>query len=264
MKTLLKILWKLAQAALVVVPFVLLYSDASYAQETGFAVVYMAVAIVMLAVLVGVAYYEDQWEGDPGAFCRALRVIAIVAITLLVFLREIDKQRAFDGFYTYAIVVMCMAVALYFFYLELSFFPAEAYFTILALISIVMFFVAPELESDMQNIVGGAALGFAVISVPVAKVVCKICDLISGVSSSGGKVKRKEKKFWLSAVENACRACAHSNYTVTASKSGSAIKVTIRGVGGYRASGIEAARVRTTLEDRLHVNLSNTNIYITW
>ena len=263
MKVVFKIFWKLLQSALIILPLLLIFSD-SYAQEKGFATIYLVATLVSVGALIGVAYYEDQWDDDPGVFWRTLRVIAIVAMVILMVISGFDKQRGAEDLYFSGAAVMLLAIALYFFFLQISFFNAGVYFTLLGVLTVAIVFLVPDLDRQTQDVFGAILSAFALLSFPLAWLVGKICDLFSGSSSSSGRVRRKEKKFSVSQVENACKACYNSKYSVNVRKTGSGIEVRLRGKAGYSVSGIEAASVRSTLESRLGVALSQTNIFVNY
>ena len=264
MKVALKILWKLAQAALVVLPFLMMFMD-SYAEEKGFATVYMVAMLVAVGVLVGVAYYEYQDE-DPSTIWGVLRAASITVMVILVAISAFDKQRGFEDFYFTGAVVMLLEIAFYFFYLKLTFFHPEVYFTIIGIVALATFFFVPDFDTQTENVFGAIVAAFALLSFPLAWLVGKICDLFPALASSndGGSSKRKEKKFSLSQVQNACKACYNSKYAVDVKKVGSAVEVRLRGVGGYRAGGTDAASVRYTLESKLGTDLSKTNVFINY
>lgn len=263
MKVVLRIFWKLLQSALIILPLLMIFGDV-YAQEKGFATIYLVATLVSVGVLIGVAYYEDKWDDDPGVFWRTLRVIAIVVMVVLMVISTFDGQRGVEDLYFSGAAVMLLAIALYFFFLQISFFSAGAYFTLLSVATAAIVLLVPDFDTQTQNVFGAILSAFALLSFPLAWLVGKICDSFSGSSSSSGRVKRKEKKFSVAQVENACKACYNSKYSVSVRKTGSAIEVRLRGKSGYSVSGIEAASVRSTLESRFGVELSQTNIFVNY
>ena len=161
MKTVLRIVWRVLPFVMVIVPFVIAYLI-KLEEATKLFHFYMIASFVLVAGLIGVALYEDQWEGDPGQACRTIRIIIIIAMVILTFLGVANDKTVLEGTFCAAAVVMLLSIALYFFFLQIASFESSWFFFVVGVITVVAFLALPSASGGMVSDVLVSAFGAVV------------------------------------------------------------------------------------------------------
>ena len=263
MKTLRKIICGL----LLAIPFLIAYFTKSEYADGGFFLFYAIASIVLLGALVGVAFYEDQWDGDPGLTCRVIRVIVLVAMAILGALSGVDDNLVLDEWYSYMMVVLLVTIFCYFMFLALSFVSAEAFFAVSSVVSFVALIIIPLFELDIKSIeaLSGIAIALAVLGFPLSWLIDKLSGVFGGsrsrTSSSG---KRAGYNEIYNAVQAFNRECAGIFKASISSSSGGSIRITLSDANGGSVYSSDANMLRRYIERKTGADLDDSNVYINY
>ena len=262
MRIALKIVWKLLQIALLVVPYVVAYF--SHLQATyagGFTNFYLIASAVALGLVVLMGWYDDYAEEEPGTVLATLKFIVWVAVAVFGFVGFWSGQNFTPSLYLFIGCTFFASLALYFLYMLFPFFKFEIFFTLVAVIPAVFLLgmekwvVEYESVEKVHTICGIAAGGAFVLFLLFHKLMEALSDKI------GSRTKYVEYDAVLRAV-TAFNNQYRGKYTAGVQVSGSTIYVTLADNHGGKAYGSDAAKLKTFLQGRLHVNIDNSNVRI--
>ena len=172
LKLILKILWIVSPFVMVIAPFATLYIK-SLEIATKFFHFYMIASFLLIAGLLGIAFYEFQWDGDPGEGCRTIRTIIILVMVGFAFLGIGIDQPALEGVIGAAAVTMLLFIALYFFYLQFLSFTPNLLFFLVGVVTVVSFRVLPGFSGGEISDAVAAAFIAAVASYAITCLIDK-------------------------------------------------------------------------------------------
>ncbi|MBQ2810299.1 MAG: hypothetical protein IKA43_06130 [Clostridia bacterium] len=264
-----KIFLKVLRGLLIVAPFLIVYFTKSEFADGGFFLFYIIASLVLLGALLGVAFYEDQWDGDPGMPCRVIRLIVLIAMAILSALSGVDDNLVLDEWYTYMMVALLFTIFFYFMYLGLSFISSGVFFTITGIVCVISLIIIPlfKLEPSAVRAVGGVAIAFAIIGFPLMWCIQKLSGLggsrsRSRSSSSGGKRVGYNEIY--NAVQAFNRDCAGVFKASISSSSSGSIRITLTDAHGGNVYSSDASTLRRYIERKTGADLDDCNVYINY
>ena len=260
MKTALKIIWKVVQIALLVVPYVLAYfaqSQATYAG--GFCNFYLIASAVALGVLVLLALY-DEYADEISTFMVWVKVILFIVIAVLGFVFNWSGLHFTPSFFMLLGCTFFVGLALYFLYMLLPFFNFEILLKLVAAVPAVFLFALGGLEYEAVEKLHIACAIAAGVSLLLFVLFHKLMDALSD-NFGGGRTKYVDYDAAVRAV-TAFNNEYRGKYSAGVQVSGGTIYVTLADNRGGKAYGSDAAKLQTYLQNRLHVKIDNSNIYI--
>lgn len=261
MRTALKIVWKVLQIALLIVPYVVAYfmqAGATYAG--GFMNFYLIASAVALGLLVLLALY-DEYADEISTFMVWVKVILFIVIAVFGFVFKWSGLNFTPSFFVLLGGTFFVGLALYFLYMLLPFFNFEIFFTVLAIVPSVFVFALGGLEYEAIETVHTVCVIAAGASLLLFVLFHKLMDALSDKFSGGSRTKYVDYDAVVRAVtgfNNEYRG----RYAAGVQVSGGTIYVTLTDNHGGKAYGSDAAKLQTYLQNRLHVNVDNSNIYI--